>query len=236
MVCIARLKVKQTIMKNINLTHLAVTFVAAIFFTSCEARTENNNLQTATTMETPDDKNTTNMRDTATFGSGCFWCVEAVFQDLKGVEKVTSGYSGGFVKNPAYREVCMGTTGHAEVCQIVYDPSVITFDELLEVFWKTHDPTTLNRQGNDHGTQYRSAIFYHNEEQKKLAEEYKKKLDASGAFDKPIVTEITAYTNFYPAENYHQDYFNLNGTEPYCQFVIQPKVDKFRKVFKDKLK
>ncbi|MFL5754329.1 MAG: peptide-methionine (S)-S-oxide reductase MsrA [Bacteroidia bacterium] len=181
-------------------------------------------------------KDTGNLKETATFGSGCFWCVEAVFQDLKGVEKVVSGYSGGFVKNPSYKEVCMGTTGHAEVCQITYDPSVISFEELLEVFWKTHDPTTLNSQGNDHGTQYRSAVFYHNEEQKKLAEEYKKKLDASGAFDKPIVTEITAFTNFYPAENYHQDYFNLNGTEPYCQFVIQPKVDKFKKVFKDKLK
>jgi peptide-methionine (S)-S-oxide reductase len=224
-------------MRTINLYQVAVTFVAAIFFNSCEARTENPNLQNPETMETPAATTTTNSTlDTATFGSGCFWCVEAVFQDLKGVEKVVSGYSGGFVKNPAYREVCMGTTGHAEVCQITYNPSVITFEELLEVFWKTHDPTTLNYQGNDHGTQYRSAIFYHSEEQRKLAEEYKKKLDASGAFDKPIVTEITAYKNFYPAENYHQDYFKLNGTEPYCTFVIQPKVDKFKKVFKDKLK
>ena len=176
------------------------------------------------------------IHDTATFGSGCFWCTEAIFQDLKGVVSVASGYSGGSVKNPSYREVCTGTTGHAEACQVVYDPKVITYDELLEVFWQTHDPTTLNRQGHDEGTQYRSAIFYHNDEQKKLAEGYKKKLDASGAFSKPIVTEITKFTNFYAAENYHQDYYNLNGTEPYCQMVIQPKVEKFRKVFKDKLK
>ncbi|HLG34825.1 MAG TPA: peptide-methionine (S)-S-oxide reductase MsrA [Bacteroidia bacterium] len=174
--------------------------------------------------------------DTATFAAGCFWCVEAVFQDLNGVISVTSGYSGGQVKNPSYREVCNGTTGHAEACNIVYDPTKITYDELLEVFWKTHDPTTLNRQGNDEGTQYRSAIFYHNETQKQLAEKYKKELDASGAFNAPIVTEISAYTNFYKADDYHQNYFNENGDLPYCRFVIQPKVEKFKKVFKDKLK
>jgi peptide-methionine (S)-S-oxide reductase len=174
--------------------------------------------------------------DTATFASGCFWCTEAFFQELKGVQSVSSGYSGGAVKNPTYTDVCSGKTGHAEACQIVYDPSVITFVDLLEIFWKTHDPTTLNRQGHDEGTQYRSAIFYHNAEQKAIAEKYKKELDASGAFTKPIVTEITAYTNFYVAENYHQDYFALNGSAPYCQMVIQPKVDKFKKVFKSKLK
>lgn len=172
----------------------------------------------------------------ATFGNGCFWCTEAIFQRLKGVEKVVSGYSGGKVKNPTYKEVCSGLTGHAEVIQITYDPTVISFDELLEVFWKTHDPTTLNRQGADEGTQYRSAVFYHTEEQKQLATEYRKKLDESGAFDNPIVTEITAFTEFYPAENYHQNYFNLNGTAPYCSYVIQPKVEKFQKVFKSKLK
>lgn len=172
----------------------------------------------------------------ATFGNGCFWCTEAIFQQLNGVEKVVSGYSGGKVKNPTYKEVCSGLTGHAEVIQITYDPKKITFDELLEVFWKTHDPTTLNRQGADEGTQYRSAVFYHTEEQKKLATDYRKKLDASGAFDNPIVTEITAFTEFYPAEDYHQNYFNLNGTAPYCSFVIQPKVEKFQKVFKSKLK
>ncbi|SMD37357.1 peptide-methionine (S)-S-oxide reductase [Reichenbachiella faecimaris] len=172
----------------------------------------------------------------ATFGNGCFWCTEAIFQELNGVSKAVSGYMGGEVKNPTYKEVCSGTTGHAEVLQITYDPSVITFDELLEVFWKTHDPTTLNRQGNDVGTQYRSAVFYHNADQKMLASEYKGKLDASGAWSDPIVTEITAADTFYPAEDYHQEYFNLNGSQPYCNFVIRPKVEKFRKVFKDKLK
>ena len=174
--------------------------------------------------------------ETATFGAGCFWCVEAVFQNLKGVESVISGYSGGHIKNPAYREVCNGNTGHAEVAQITYDPKVTSFAELLEVFWQTHDPTTLNRQGNDVGTQYRSAIFYHNDEQKEIAEKYKQELEASGAFDAPIVTEISPLTNFYPAEDYHQNYFNQNPSQPYCSMVVRPKVDKFKKVFKDKLK
>ena len=172
----------------------------------------------------------------ATFGSGCFWCTEAVFLNVDGVKKVESGYSGGKVKNPTYKEVCSGLTGHAEVIQLTFDPARISYDELLEIFWKTHDPTTLNQQGADTGTQYRSVIFYHNEEQKKLAEGYKEKLDKSGAFDNPIVTEITAATTFYKAEDYHQNYYNLNGDAPYCQFVIQPKVEKFKKVFKDKLK
>ncbi|MDN5204708.1 peptide-methionine (S)-S-oxide reductase MsrA [Fulvivirgaceae bacterium BMA10] len=172
----------------------------------------------------------------ATFGTGCFWCTEAIFQDLEGVTSAISGYSGGTVDNPTYREVCNETTGHAEVIQITYDPKKISFAELLEVFWQTHDPTTLNRQGNDVGTQYRSAIFYHNEEQRELAEKYKKELDASGAWNDPIVTEITAFKKFFPAEDYHQNYYNLNGSQPYCTFVIKPKVEKFRKVFKDKLK
>ncbi len=174
--------------------------------------------------------------DTATFGAGCFWCVEAQFQMLDGVISVSSGFEGGSIKNPAYREVCNGTTGHAEVCQIVYDPTKITYDELLAAFWQSHDPTQLNRQGNDVGTQYRSVIFYHNEEQKKLAEGYKKQLNASGAWTKPIVTEISPAAPFYKAEDYHQNYYNQNGSESYCQYVIQPKVDKFKKVFKDKLK
>lgn len=174
--------------------------------------------------------------DTATFGAGCFWCVEAIFQNLDGVESVASGYSGGHVKNPAYKEVCNGTTGHAEVIQLTYDPSKITFEELLEVFWQTHDPTTLNRQGADVGTQYRSAIFYHNDKQKELAETYRKKLDESGAFDKPIVTEISPIKNFYKAEDYHQNYYNQNSEESYCTFVIRPKLDKFKKVFGDKMK
>lgn len=173
--------------------------------------------------------------ETATFGSGCFWCTEAVFQRLKGVESVVSGYSGGFVENPSYQEVCTGTTGHAEATQINYDPAQISYDELLEVFWKTHDPTTLNQQGNDFGPQYRSAIFYHNDEQRRVAEEYKKKLDAARIWDKPIVTEITPFTNFYPAENYHQNYFNNNPNQPYCSYIIRPKVKKLQEVFRDKL-
>jgi peptide-methionine (S)-S-oxide reductase len=172
----------------------------------------------------------------ATFGNGCFWCTEAVFQELEGVEKVVSGYMGGHVKNPTYKQVCTGTTGHAEVLQIAYNPSKISFDELLEVFWATHDPTTLNRQGNDVGPQYRSIVFYHNHEQQQRAEKYKTDLNASGAFDKPIVTFIEPVDEFYPAEDYHQGYFERNGGEPYCRYVVQPKVDKFRKVFKDKLK
>ena len=172
----------------------------------------------------------------ATFGAGCFWCVEAVFQDLNGVEKVVSGYTGGRIANPTYKEVCSGLTGHAEVAQITYDPSKISFAELLEVFWKTHDPTTLNRQGADVGTQYRSAIFYHNDEQRRLAEEYKKKLNAAHAFPNPVVTEIVPLQKFYVAENYHQNYYNQNGQQPYCQFVVKPKVDKVRQVFADKLK
>lgn len=172
----------------------------------------------------------------ATFASGCFWCTEAVYERVKGVESVVSGYAGGKTPNPTYEEVCSGSTGYAEAVQITYDPSVITYDELLEIFWRTHDPTTLNRQGNDVGTQYRSVIFYHNDEQKKLAEEYKKKLDQSGAWDKPIVTQIVPFTNFYKAENYHQNYYENNPNQGYCAFVIAPKVEKFEKVFKNKLK
>jgi peptide-methionine (S)-S-oxide reductase len=179
---------------------------------------------------------TLNRMEQATFGAGCFWCVEAVFQNLNGVEKVVSGYTGGRIANPTYKEVCSGLTGHAEVIQITYDPSKITFEELLEIFWKTHDPTTLNRQGADTGTQYRSAIFYHNEEQRRLAEEYKQKLNDAHAFPNPIVTEIVPLPTFYAAENYHQDYFNQNGQQPYCQFVVKPKVDKVRQVFGHKLK
>ena len=175
--------------------------------------------------------------DTATFANGCFWCTEAIFQDVKGVLEVTSGYTDGHTSNPTYKEVCTGNTGHAEALQIIYDPKVISYDELLEIFWKTHDPTTLNRQGNDVGTQYRSGIYYHNEEQKAKAIHYKAELDKSGAFDHPIVTEIKAVTVYYPAENYHQEYFNNNENQnPYCTMVIRPKVDKFHKVFKDKLK
>ena len=175
--------------------------------------------------------------DTATFANGCFWCTEAIFEELKGVVSSTSGYSGGAVANPTYKQVCGGETGHAECLQIVYDPAVVSFKDLLEVFWETHDPTTLNQQGADVGTQYRSAVFFHNEEHKAEAEKYKAELDKSGAFNDPIVTEITPFTKFYPAEDYHQRYFDNNeNVNPYCKIVIRPKVDKFRKVFHDKLK
>lgn len=176
------------------------------------------------------------MKEIATLGAGCFWCVEAVFQNLKGVEKVVSGYAGGKIKDPTYREVCSGLTGHAEVCQITFDNSELSFAELLEVFWRTHDPTTLNRQGNDVGTQYRSVIFYHSEDQKKTAEKMKAQLDEAKVYPDPVVTEISPEAPFYPAENYHQDYFLQNGEQPYCSFVIRPKVEKFKAAFKDKLK
>lgn len=182
-------------------------------------------------------KQTKNMNiETITLGNGCFWCTEAVFQQVKGVSKVTSGYSGGHVENPTYEQVCGKQTGHAEVLQIEFDPSEITVDELLEIFWQTHDPTTLNKQGNDEGPQYRSVIFYHNENQKARAEYFKKQLDDSKAFPNPIVTAIEPFKNFYAAENYHQDYYNRNGNQPYCYFVIRPKLEKFEKAFKDKMK
>jgi len=167
-----------------------------------------------------------NNQGKATFGAGCFWCVEAVFERLPGVQSVMAGYAGGTKPNPTYEEVCTGRTGHAEVAQITFDPSKISYERLLEVFWEAHDPTTLNRQGADAGTQYRSAIFYHNEKQKLAAE--KSKRDAQKMFDDPIVTEIQPLTNFYPAENYHQDYFRNNPNAPYCVFVIKPKLKKLK--------
>ena len=208
---------------------LALVILALLLVSGCKSNTPKTN----SNMDiTPNGIKT----DTATLAAGCFWCVEAVFQELKGVLSVTSGYTGGKIKNPTYREVCSGLTGHAEACQIIFDPAVITYDELLEAFWSSHDPTTLNRQGADQGTQYRSAIFYHNEDQKKLAESYKAKLNTENAFDKPIVTEISPASVFYKAEDYHQNYYNENGDAPYCTFVIAPKLEKFRKVFKDKIK
>ena len=175
--------------------------------------------------------NSTDTIEVATFGNGCFWCTEAVFSKLNGVISVESGYSGGEMINPDYKSVCSGTTGHAECLQIKYNPNIISFTDLLEVFWKTHDPTTLNRQGGDIGTQYRSVIFYHNDTQKQEAETYKFQLNQSGIFNHPIVTEISAAEIFYPAEKYHQDYFENNGSNPYCQLVVRPKVEKFKKSF-----
>lgn len=174
--------------------------------------------------------------ESATFGAGCFWCVEALFQELDGVLSVESGYSGGTLENPTYKQVCGGATGHAEVCRIRFDPARVRYEKLLEVFWKTHDPTTLNRQGHDAGTQYRSVIFHHTERQKELAEKYKKALDASGAWDAPIVTEICPAAPFYKAEDYHQNYYRANPEQGYCQAVIRPKLEKFRQAFEDALR
>jgi len=217
--------------KFLNMVNwLGGIFISILSVTSCaEHKTQS--------MDITDDRVTTaEGYDTATFATGCFWCTEAIFQRLKGVAKVVSGYSGGNVNNPTYEEVCTGTTGHAECCQVVFDSSVISFDELLEVFWKTHDPTTLNRQGNDVGTQYRSAVFYHTPEQKEKAEHYKEALNVSGAFNNPIVTVIEPFKTFFSADGYHQNYFNSNSNQPYCRFVIVPKIEKFEKVFKGKLK
>ncbi len=225
-------KFKAQIMKTI----LASAFISLGTLFSCaqKSSTSANKSMENNKMEV---KNQPAGTATATFANGCFWCTEAIFEQLDGVISATSGYTGGQTGKPTYKEVCSGETGHAECLQIVYDTTKITFDELLEVFWETHDPTTLNRQGADVGTQYRSGIFYHTTEQKEKAEEYKAELNKNGAFDKPIVTEITPFKKFYPAEDYHQQYFELNGNKnPYCTIVIQPKVEKFRKVFKDKLK
>ena len=173
--------------------------------------------------------------DTITLGGGCFWCLEAMFQQLKGVDKVTSGYAGGQTVNPTYKDVCSGLTGHAEVIQVVFDTSQIHIDEILAAFWQAHDPTQLNRQGNDEGTQYRSVIFYHHPEQKTLALHYIQQLNEAQVYDHPIVTQVVPLQHFYPAEDYHQNYFNQNKNKGYCQFVIAPKLEKFKKVFKDKI-
>jgi peptide-methionine (S)-S-oxide reductase len=213
-------------------TILVAIAVLSSIFQACAQKDKNNKKTNINNMENID----LSAYQQATFGNGCFWCTEAIFQRLKGVVKVESGYSGGKTINPTYKQVCSGETGHAEVLRIYYDEKIIKFEELLEVFWATHDPTTLNRQGNDVGTQYRSVIFYHNEEQKNLALAYKEQLAKSGSFTRPIVTEISPLINYFPAEDYHQNYYNLNGEQPYCTFVIRPKVEKFEKVFKDKLK
>jgi peptide-methionine (S)-S-oxide reductase len=207
----------------------SLIFFAVLLF-SCNTN-YNNNAQSIKEVNLD-----TTIYSSATFGSGCFWCTEAIFEMLTGVVKVESGYSGGSVPNPTYEAVCTGKTGHAEVIQISFDSRKISYQELLEVFWKTHDPTTLNRQGADVGTQYRSVIFYHNDEQKKLAEEYKIKLEEAKIWNNPIVTEISPYKKFYKAEDYHQNYFSNNPNQGYCSFVIVPKLEKFKKVFQDKLK
>ncbi|MGK7393654.1 MAG: peptide-methionine (S)-S-oxide reductase MsrA [Candidatus Cyclobacteriaceae bacterium M3_2C_046] len=207
-----------------------ITLLGVFFMLKAEQKSESKDYK-----EQINDLNLQKM-ELATFGSGCFWCTEAVFQRLKGVEKVISGYSGGKIKNPTYREVCSGKTGHAEVVQISFDPAAVSYKELLEVFWQTHDPTTLNRQGNDVGTQYRSVIFYHNDAQKQAAEHFKQELNKAGIFRDPIVTEIAPLEKFYEAEVYHQDYYDNNLSQPYCSYVITPKIEKLRKVFREKLK
>jgi methionine-S-sulfoxide reductase len=174
--------------------------------------------------------------ETITLGGGCFWCIEAIYKSLKGVEKVTSGYSGGKLANPTYREVCTGETGHAEVVQVVFDPNQTSCEEILKVFFTVHDPTTLNRQGADAGTQYRSVIFYQNKEQQEIANELINALNKAKVFDQPIVTKVEPLAKFYAAEDYHQEYYRLHKNEPYCRMVIQPKLEKFEKVFKDRLK
>jgi peptide-methionine (S)-S-oxide reductase len=218
-------------LKTICLPVLLATQLAACGQTGNSKKTDNSDKMNESNIDTA-GKNL----EVATFAGGCFWCVEAQYQELQGVEKVESGYTGGTLKNPSYKEVCSGRTGHAEAVNIYYDPKVISYDELLAAFWVAHDPTQLNRQGNDVGTQYRSAIFYHNEEQKKKAEEYKRKLNEEKAYDSPVVTEIMPFTVFYKAEDYHQNYYNENPEQAYCHYVIQPKKEKFEKIFKDKLK
>ncbi len=209
-------------MNSIKLVWGSVMLLVA--FIACGNRSDKTYMNKEITMN--------NNLDTATFGAGCFWCVEAIFQSIDGVEKVESGYTGGTVKNPTYKEVCTGTTGHAEVCRITFDPLRVPYEKLLEAFWASHDPTTMNRQGADVGTQYRSVIYYHNSQQQKLAESYKNRLNAEKAFVSPVVTEISEAETFYPAEDYHQDYFDNNPGQPYCARVIGPKLDKFKKVFK----
>ena len=200
---------------------------ATILMGTGEGLTQND--KKSKTMESKSLEN--NQLKTATLGAGCFWCVEAVFQQLKGVKEVTSGYSGGHIKNPSYKEVVRGNTGHAESVQIKYDPNMVGFEKILDVFWKTHYPTTLNRQGADIGPQYRSVIFYHNQEQKEIAEQSKEKMEQSGYFNDPIVTAIDPYRNFYVAEDYHQDFYKNNPNQPYCRFNIDPKMEKMQEQF-----
>jgi peptide-methionine (S)-S-oxide reductase len=215
---------------------LKTILLSIVTFAGLQGCAQKDNSNKVKTVTPTTMTSSTAILDTATFGTGCFWCTEAIFQQLEGVEKVTSGYSGGTVPNPTYEQICTKTTGHAECLNVLYDPAKITYEELLKVFWEVHDPTTLNRQGADVGTQYRSVIFYHNATQKALAEKYKTELDKSGAWDNPIVTTLEPMTIFYAAENYHQNYYNNNTSQGYCQFVIRPKLEKFEKVFKDKLK
>jgi len=196
---------------------------------------DSNNAKFGQQQRSTNSKNNKSMKE-ATFGAGCFWCIEACFLDVEGIVSVVPGYAGGRRQNPTYEQVCSGATGHAEVARIIYDETKISFDELLEMFWFVHDPTQLNRQGNDIGTQYRSVIFYHSDEQKLIAKKYKDKLEEEKVWDKPIVTEIVAINNYFEAEKYHHNYLELNPENAYCKSIVRPKVDKFRKVFAAKMK
>jgi peptide-methionine (S)-S-oxide reductase len=219
---------------------LTVLFILSLSFLACAQKKVNPKTsketkitkKTKTTIMPTLDKNI----EIITLGAGCFWCVEAVFQELNGVQKVVSGYSGGHIDNPTYEEVCSKESGHAEVCQVYYDTTIIKLSEILEVYWLTHDPTTLNQQGADKGPQYRSVIFYTNDTQKTICEDYKIALNKSGAYANPIITAIEAFTNFYAAEDFHQNYYKNNPNQGYCYYVIKPKLDKFHKVFKNKVK
>jgi peptide-methionine (S)-S-oxide reductase len=224
-------------MKFKKMTSLLILPMVFVFGTTeCNTPNDNSNnkkMENNSTISAPTDSV---HYDTATFGAGCFWCVEAVFAELKGVKATLSGYTGGTVVNPTYEQICTGNTGHAEVAQIIYDPKLTSYKDLLEVFWQVHDPTSLNRQGPDIGSQYRSVVFYRTEEQKREAEYFKKRLNEDNVYGKPVVTTIEPMGHFYKAEDYHQDYNTNNANQPYCVYVIKPKLDKFRKVFKEKLK
>ncbi len=219
------------VLKSLQLFFLPLLMACSGNKTAVSLTHQDNSTKTMNT-----DKVNTFNTDTLVLGGGCFWCTEAVYKEMKGIVSVTSGYSGGLVNNPSYREVCEGRTGHAEVVELVFDSTQTSLEEILTVFWRIHDPTTLNRQGNDEGTQYRSVIFCKNDEQKSIAEKSKQAATEAGLWDNQIVTEISPLINFFPAEDYHQDYFDNNPSQPYCVYVVGPKVEKFRKLFKEKLK
>ncbi len=230
-------KIKLMVIPSLwkSITAWTLALLPALSLTSCA---QNNNSAATAKTKLMNTEKITSMEglEKATFGTGCFWCTEAMFESLDGVLSATSGYEGGETKNPTYKEVCSGETGHAECVEVVFDPKKVTYAELLEAFFRSHDPTQFNRQGADVGTQYRSVVFFHNEEQKRLAQTAKDELNKSEAYNRPIVTEISAASTFYPAEDYHQNYYANNPEQGYCSFVIAPKLDKFKKVFKEKLK
>ena len=220
------------LLNNLNAMKNLIIFVLVLSALSCQSKTQNKIVPKPKTMTSPINEN----QEIATFAGGCFWCTEAIFLELKGVKKVVSGYTGGQIENPTYEQVCSGTTSHAECTQITFDPKIISFGELLEIFFATHDPTTLNQQGADRGTQYRSEVFYHNKNQKEITLAYIALMEKEQTFKDKIVTKVSEAPKFYEAENYHQNYYNQNQQQSYCNYVITPKVDKVRKLFSKKLK